>query len=267
MLTANEKKQDRILKITLLITAFMMLMAAVANVLWAEEVSVSAPAEKIAVVETKAASEPQAIKEASESSKHNPLRLRITPTFGVMRPAISGNALKNKYAAGFSAEVPLTANVSIEGVFRYALFDVNQDPRVAGYAGYGYAYPTGVQLVPHHYAPISTEMRQITVGGNIKYELFPEGILSPYVGAGISYFNNEYLRKSVIQYMRAPQSLFAASGQLGLKLRLAKELALVGQAEGGTLLNNRYYYYGQPENFRAAYNEYWTALAGISFGL
>jgi len=57
----------------------------------------------------------------------NPLKLRVAPTFGFMGAIDSNPYLINKYTAGFSAEIPLSANVSIEGTFRYATFNITKD--------------------------------------------------------------------------------------------------------------------------------------------
>ena len=57
----------------------------------------------------------------------NPLKLRVAPTFGFMGAIDSNPYLINKYTAGFSAEIPLSANVSIEGTFRYATFNITKN--------------------------------------------------------------------------------------------------------------------------------------------
>lgn len=265
----REKNHQRVLKLTLLVTAFMVLLAALANVLWAEEiepVELKAPLEK--AQEGKSLSETKLV-----SKDSNPLGLRVTPMFGIIRPADQNPWLFNKYSAGFSAEIPVSENISIEGVFRYAMFDVRPTLR-KDYFGlvptlrvqYGYSSVPGAHIGAYTIG----EMRQIMIGGNLKYELFPKGILSPFIGTGLSYFDNEYFSKSDIR-LSFPQSVYGANALGGLKLRLARELALVGQAEGGTLLNNRSAtFYGaniqHRENFRS-YDKYWTAMAGISFGL
>lgn len=270
MITLKQKKHDRVLKLTLLVTAFMMLMAAVANVLWADEIQEEIISEEIVTEAPKAVGK-------SEATSGPLMGLRIMPLFGVIRPADTNKWLSNKYSAGVSAEVPLSDHVSVEGVFRYSMFDVkstlyvSDSRQLVSYHNNG--FPGFVPSPANFVSSLIGEMRQISLGGNIKYELFPKALLSPFVGTGLSYFDNEYISKDNPIRISFPQSVYSASILGGIKLRLAKALALVGQAEAGTLLNNRSTVVYGPfgGNFHSrrdyrSYDKYITATTGLSFG-
>ncbi len=214
----------------------------------------------------------------------NPLSLRVTPTFGFMGAADENPYLINKYSAGFSAEVPLSSNVSIEGVFRYATFNITKDvllqsPVIRNHNMDSFnnfnAFGGSVLNAPSGTDHVG-EMRQIALGGNIKYDLFPDSIMTPFVGGGITYFNNEYVTERIVR-VTLPQTVYGACAIGGLKLKLSREVALIGRTEIGSLLSNKN---GRPiwgpdgdgasvydlRNFRS-YDKYWVAMAGISFGM
>ncbi len=211
----------------------------------------------------------------------NALNLRVSTLVGLIGSADNNQKLLNKYTAGLSAEVPLSQNLSIEGVFRYALFDIrpelNMFDSTGAVAAQNFQFGTA-SLQPGAYTSSSIigEMRQIVLGANVKYELFPQSILSPFIGGGVSYFNNEYTSQDSVR-ITLPQSVMGGNALAGLKLRLSDHMAIVGQGEAGSLLNNKngYIYYGPQgreasiyhrTNFRS-YDKYWTAMAGVSFGL
>ncbi|MBI3019598.1 MAG: hypothetical protein HYY61_06900 [Deltaproteobacteria bacterium] len=212
----------------------------------------------------------------------NPLSLRVTPAFGVMGAIDENPYLINKYSAGFSAEIPLSSNVSIEGVFRYATFNITKDVLLQSRVIRNYNFDTMSAFSPLGSLsdPIGAdhvgEMRQIAVGGNIKYELFPDSIMTPFIGGGISYFNNEYTTNRIVK-ITLPQSVYGACAIGGMKLKLSREVALIGRTEVGSLLNNKNgrIIWGpngagasvyDNRNFRS-YDKYWVAMAGISFGM
>ena len=174
---------------------------------------------------------------SSGMSVKNSLHLRVSPTFGFMGAIDENPYLINKYTGGFSAEIPLSPNVSIEGVFRYATFNITKDiflptpvsrTHDLDYVGPNAFVVPGV-LNSRIGADYVGEMRQIGLGGNIKYELFPDSILTPFVGGGISYFNNEYTSKGLVK-ITLPQNTYGACAIGGMKLKLSREVALVGRA-------------------------------------
>lgn len=226
----------------------------------------------------------QAQSESTQKAIPNVLGLRVTPSFGVMGAIDENPYLVNKYSAGFSAEVPLSLNVSIEGIFRYATFNITKDVLLQSRVIRNYNFdtmnasfiPSGGLLNDPIGADHVGEMRQIALGGNVKYELFPDSILTPFIGGGISYFNNEYTTNRLVK-ITLPQNVYGACAIGGMKLKLSREVALIGRTEVGSLLNNKN---GQiiwgpsgagasaydNRNFRS-YDKYWVAMAGISFGM
>ena len=215
----------------------------------------------------------------------NPLGLRVAPLYGYIGSADGNQRLWNKYSAGITAEIPLSPNLSIEGVFRYALFDIRQSASVnLGGVGtvlgtnYGSPYPSTLNAPSAATIIPLGDMRQLMIGGNLKYELFPHSILTPFIGGGISYFDNEYITTdNPTVRVTFPQAVYGASALGGMKLKLSKEVAIVGRTEVGSLLNNHngQIFWGPdgsgasahpPVSFRS-YDKYWTMMAGISFGI
>ena len=186
----------------------------------------------------------------------------------------------NKYTAGLAAEIKLSPNISLEGVFRYAEYNVRPDLVMMNFAaaqvanGMGEANPLdrlGISVIG--------AMRQTMMGGNIKYELFPDALITPYVGGGVVHFNNDYHTDSKVNYVKItlPQSVYAANALAGMKLKLSRKFSILCRAEAGSLLNNRNgsIYWGpygnggqvySYHNFRS-YDKYWSGLVGMSFGM
>ena len=247
----------------------------------------SATAEEATPLEMPAPTQGEIIKKAipeeviSGGVSKNPLNLRVSPTFGFMGAIDENPYLINKYTGGFAAEVPLSPNVSIEGIFRYATFNITKDVLLQSRVIETYNMDTMSAFSPRSLNdPIGVdhvgEMRQIALGGNIKYELFPDSIMTPFIGGGISYFNNEYTTNRLVK-ITLPQNTYGACAIGGMKLKLSREVALIGRAEVGSLLNNKNggqiwgpsaqgaSVYDQ-RNFRS-YDKYWVTMAGISFGM
>ncbi|MBI4040235.1 MAG: hypothetical protein HY390_00035 [Deltaproteobacteria bacterium] len=216
-----------------------------------------------------------------ESSKFN---VRVTPQFGFLGSMDGNQLLLNKFTTGLSAELMLSSNVSIEGNFRYGRFNIRPDfgtSSVASDVQYRSFMGTSLQGGPawtrtSRHMDVIGDMRQIMLGANLKYDLFPHAILSPFVGGGISYFDNEYYSNGYMK-IGLPQHVYGASLLGGMKLKLSRAVALVGRMEAGTLLNNKSgtIYWGPagagatvvPRTSFRSYDHFYTALAGISFGL
>ncbi|OGQ14129.1 MAG: hypothetical protein A3B70_04690 [Deltaproteobacteria bacterium RIFCSPHIGHO2_02_FULL_40_11] len=220
------------------------------------------------------ASMPQTVPSQPHDSR---IGLRVTPQFGFLGSADGNQYLLNKFTSGVSTELTLSPNVSIEGVFRYARYNVRPDIAVNSTAS-GW---TSNQFIPGQsgqgsITPIG-DMRQITVGANLRYELFPHSIMTPFIGGGLAYFDNEFISNGYMR-MTLPQHVYGATILSGMKLRLSREVALVGRAEAGQLLNNKNgrIYWGQPygdgsslypnTSFRS-YDQYYVITAGVSFGI
>lgn len=254
----------------------MVIMVGLASAAYAEELS---PIEMPSGLDATIVKKP-VVMEAVKTHE-NALNLRVSTMVGLIGSADNNQLLLNKYTAGLAAEVPLSQNLSIEGVFRYALFDIRPELNLydsTGAVAANNSYFGPSSLEPGAYTSSSTigEMRQIVLGGNLKYELFPQSILSPFIGGGVAYFNNEYTSQDAVR-ITLPQSVMGANALAGMKLRLSDHMAIVGQGEAGSLLNNKngYIYYGPqgrqasiyPRTNFKSYDKYWTAMAGISFGL
>lgn len=275
-----KNKKDReitLLKKTFFAMLSVLVTASAINELYAEEgeasVEIEAVKEKPANEVTPAVGTP--------APKKSPIGLGLTPLFGVMKSIDNNSLLVNKYTAGLAAEVGLTPNLAVEGVLRYSEFNVRPDifistaPAPYISASYG-GHPGTIGSPFYHSLGVVGSMRQTMVGGNLKYEPHPESLLSPFVGGGISHFSNEYTTSPKTSYIKVtfPQSVVGANVLGGLKLRLAKNFALLGRGEAGKLINNK-----NPQisssigtakiqsyrNFRS-YDTYWTALVGMTVG-
>ena len=288
MMKKEKKREDSLLKKTFLTALSVLITASVMNAVYAEE---EGSAEKTAAagtiatatvskVEIEAVREkPVAKEEKVAPKKATPIGIGLTPLFGMMKSIDNNSLLVNKYTAGIAAEVGLTSNLAVEGVFRYAEFNVRPDlvigtpanPYVSASHGYTRSPVGSYQLLG-----VVGSMRQTMVGGNLKYESHPDSVISPFIGGGISRFSNEYTTSPKTSYIKVtfPQSVVGANVLGGLKLNLAKNFSLLGRGEVGQLLNNK-----NPEiyssggtakvqsyrNFRS-YDKYWTALVGMTVG-
>lgn len=270
----EKKRENRQIQKMFLVGLLFLIAVFAMNAVYAEETAVLT--EKIEAVEEKPAT--QESKPVS-TKKSAPIGIGVTPLFGVMKSIDNNSLLVNKYTAGIAAEIGLTPNLAVEGVLRYAEFNVRPDLIVvtpgASYvsASHGYTRPP---LGTYQSLTTVGSMRQTMVGGNLKYEAHPESVISPFIGGGFSHFSNEYTTSPKTSYIKVtfPQSVVGANALGGLKLNLAKNFSLVGRGEVGQLLNNK-----KPEiyssggtakiesyrNFRS-YGTYWTALAGMTVG-
>lgn len=281
-----KNKRDReitLLKKTFFAMLSVLVTASAINELYAEEEEASAAVStvEIAAVKEKPANDVTPAMGAPAPKKKSPIGLGLTPLFGVMKSIDNNSLLVNKYTAGVAAEVALTPNIAVEGVLRYSEFNVRPDifistaPAPYISASYG-GHPGTIGSPFYHSLGVIGSMRQTMVGGNLKYEPHPESLLSPFVGGGISHFSNEYTTSPKTSYIKVtfPQSVVGANVLGGLKLSLAKNFALLGRAEAGTLINNK-----NPKisssigtakiqsyrNFRS-YDKYLTALVGMTVG-
>jgi len=274
----NQKKQETVRKTVLAVFAFVSL-AAMINPAFAEESSpIEISSENLdALVTEKVTTQPAA-------PAHNPLSIGVTPLVGLLRSADHNQLLWNNYSSGVVVDFRLAPNVSIEGLFRYARYNVRPDLviRDGSISKVSAAFRHGVGVndqLDRLGLGIIGDMEQLMMGGNIKYELFPYAILTPYIGGGMVYFNNQYSTDSMNNFVRItlPQNVYGGNAIGGLKLRLSGNFAIVVRGEVGTLLNNKngslFYRYGGNnaqvyhfQNFRS-YDRYYAALAGLSFGM
>ena len=250
-------------------------------------ISVKASAEEVAPIEI-SSQKLEGVKKEAESVRapsptSNPLQIGVTPLFGMIRSADNNQLLINKYSSGFAAEMRLAPNFSLEGMFRYAVYNVRPDLFIRTTAIS--QVTQGMPVVGHTDIlgllgiGIINEMTQIMVGGNLKYELYPDSIVTPYVGGGVIHFSNDYSTDSQKGYVKVtlPQSIYGVNAIGGLKLKLSRQFSVLCRGEAGSLLNNRNgsIYYGPVgqesqvysfHNFRS-YDKYISGLVGVTFGL
>lgn len=279
----NRKENTKVMKRTLLAVISFILMAAIMNTAWAESpLSATEISSRSAEVQTPAEEVP--VKDDSSKEEENPLRIGVTPLYGLLRSADGNQLLLNKYSAGFAAEVRLSPNISVEGVFRYAEYNVRPDLVIRSYAisrvSSAFQHgPGGNDRLGRLGFGVVGDMTQMMLGGNIKYELFPRSVIVPYVGGGVVHFSNEYYTDSHQNFVKVtlPQSIYGLNAIGGLKLKLSRYWSILCRAEAGSLLNNRngklFFRNGgenaqvyHAQNFRS-YDRYVAGLVGISFGM
>ena len=203
--------------------------------------------------------------------------LRVTPDFGFLGSADGNQRLFNDFISGAAVDVMLSPNVSIEGIFRYARYNVRRDIPVNTQAG-GYIVNTLYPPSPGQFSQQPDNvgnMRQLMLGANLKYEIFPHSIMTPFVGGGLAYFDNEYYSTGENR-LGLPQHVYAGTILGGMKLRLSRAFALIGRAEGGMLMANKNgkkwwgYETGaslHPSSSFRSYDQYYVITAGVSFGI
>src|SRR3989344_1848521 len=115
-------QESRALKRTMLaVVSFILVAAAMNQAVNAEEsspIEISSQTLKTVVDDSQ---------KVTPRSSDNPLQLGVTPLFGTLQSADRNQLLMNKYSAGLAAEVRLSPNVSLEGIFRYAEYNVRPD--------------------------------------------------------------------------------------------------------------------------------------------
>ena len=274
----------KLMRLTMLAVVTFMLVAACMGTSWAEEAKgVEISSQTLAEMKQDETSTAKLMAPHPEN-----IQIGISPLFGTLQSLDGNRLLHNRFTMGVAGDIRLfpttLPNLLLEGIFRYAEYDVRSnlrffDPALIR-ATAGYVSPATTLRASRQGIGTLGDMRQFMFGGNLKYELFPEAIMTPYIGGGLTYFNNEYYTGPEYNYIKIvlPQSVYAANALAGLKLRLSKYLALLCRGEVGSLLNNRngdVYYYGLRagnaslypfHNFRS-YDNYFSGLVGMSFGL
>ena len=142
--------------------------------------------------------------------------LYITVLGGQDRFAYKDRYIESKYATGVALGVNLFSGLSMEGEFQYAHFELPKGLTGAEITTYrdsrtGWILGQTTQVVHYNIAS------QYRGSGNLKYRIFNDGLISPFISAGASVLKSQAKMTNGLmnQGARESQMQTALAGQIG----------------------------------------------------
>lgn len=200
-----------------------------------------------------------------------PTGLGVTLFGGVSKPIYANRFISTRPVVGIGLDVPLSYNMGLEmnsffarsGVKGQAfVYDTNTfynqyDP--------GYLYGTYGRVIE------IDSSREFDLGTMLRYEMFYDLPLTPYIGAGFSWHRTEYLGSLWYSSQNTPNDSFSQTAwtidtAVGLRLRLGRRLSLDARAKFDTVINNRNSYKSYVDGVAKANDrERFQVIGGLTF--
>lgn len=200
-----------------------------------------------------------------------PTGLGVSLFGGVSKPILANRFITTKPIVGIGLDIPLSYNMGLEmnSFFtRYRVqslayvFDTN--------TFYNYYDPNYLGGTYGRYIEIDSA-RELNLASMLRYELFYDLPLTPYIGAGFGWHKTEYLGSLWYASQNTPNDSFSQTtwtldGAAGARLRLGRRLTLDGRAKFESAINNRNMYRSYVDGIAKANDrERFQILGGITF--
>ncbi|OGQ34256.1 MAG: hypothetical protein A3F16_07960 [Deltaproteobacteria bacterium RIFCSPHIGHO2_12_FULL_43_9] len=200
-----------------------------------------------------------------------PTGLGISVFGGVSKPILANRFITTKPIVGIGLDIPLSYNMGLEMNSFFTRYKVQ-----------GLAYVFDTNTFYNYYDPFYLggtygrfieidSAREIDMGSMLRYEMFYDLPLTPYIGAGVGWHKTEFMGSLWYLSQNTPNDSFSQTtwtldGAAGARLRLGRRLTLDGRAKFESAINNRNKYRSYVDGISKANDrERFQILGGITF--
>ena len=201
-----------------------------------------------------------------------PASLGISIFGGVSKPIFANKFISTKPIVGIGLDVPLSNNIALEGNAFFARYNVNSIAYVYSTDTFWGAYSPSALYSQWGRVLELDSAREMDLGTMLRYEMFYDLPLTPFIAGGFGYHRIQYLGSLWENTPNSPNDSYTTTtwtmdAAAGLRLRLGRRLTLDGRVKYESAMNNRNRYMTTYVNGEQKANdrERFQIIGGLTF--